>query len=60
MDWPPNVVWQGDVVLSAMRNRRGGPNWLIRGLALLVALLLAGPLSIYAFRMITAVLSYAL
>ena len=43
-----------------MRNRRGGPNWLIRSLALLVALLLAGPLSIYAFRMITAVFSYAL
>ncbi len=39
-----------------MRNRQGGPNWVVRGLALLVALLLAGPLTLYVVRGLTAVL----
>jgi len=43
-----------------MRDRRGGPNWVIRGLALLVALLLAGPLTLYLFRGLTAILGFAL
>jgi hypothetical protein len=30
-------------VLSALRDRRGNPNWAVRLLALVVALLLAGP-----------------
>ncbi len=37
-------------VLSEMRNRSGGPNWAVRGLAVLLALLLAGPLSVYLLR----------
>ncbi len=33
-----------------MRNRSGRPNWAVRGLAMVLALLLAGPLSIYLLR----------
>jgi len=29
-----------------MRNQTGGPNWVMRGLAVLLALLLAGPLTV--------------
>jgi len=43
-----------------MRDRRGGPNWVIRGLALVVALLLAGPLTVYLFRAAAGLLSFAL
>jgi len=32
-------------VLTQMRDRRGGPNWRMRVLALVLALLLAGPLT---------------
>ena len=32
-------------MLSTMRDRRGGPNWRMRLLALVLALLLAGPLT---------------
>ena len=32
-----------DGVLSSMRDRRGNPNWAIRALALVVALMLLGP-----------------
>ena len=47
-------------VLSLMRDRRGGPNWVIRGLALVVALLLAGPLTIYLFRAVRAMVAVIL
>ena len=43
-----------------MRSRDGSPNWVIRGLALIVALLLAGPLTVYVFRAVAELLSYAL
>jgi len=43
-----------------MRDRRGGPNWVIRALALVVALLLAGPLTVYLFRGLTAILGTVL
>ena len=43
-------------MLSSMRDRRGGPNWVIRGLALVVALLLAGPLTTDLFRGLSALL----
>jgi hypothetical protein len=29
-----------------MRNQTGGPNWIMRGLAVLLCLLLAGPLTV--------------
>ena len=32
-------------VLSEMRDRSGGPNWRMRALAILLCLLLAGPLT---------------
>ena len=34
-------------MLREMRNPAGGPNWLVRGLAVVLALLLAGPLTVY-------------
>lgn len=37
-------LWHRDAVLGAMRDRSGGPNVRIRLLALVLALLLAGPL----------------
>jgi hypothetical protein len=37
-------------VLHEMRNRRGAPNVLVRALALLLALLLAAPLTVLAVR----------
>ena len=37
-------------VLSEMRNRSGRPNWAVRGLAVLLALALAGPLSVYLLQ----------
>ncbi len=33
-----------------MRNQAGGPNWAVRGLAIVLALLLAGPLSVYLLQ----------
>ena len=33
-----------------MRNRAGKPNWAVRGLAVVLALLLAGPLTVYLLR----------
>ena len=41
-------------MLSSMRDRQGRPNWVIRGLALVVALLLAGSLTPYLFRAVSA------
>ena len=37
-------------MLREMRNQTGGPNWVVRGLAILLALLLAGPLSVYLLQ----------
>ena len=37
-------------MLSSMRDRSGGPNLRMRLLALVVALLLAGPLTVYLVR----------
>ena len=37
-------------VLSEMRNRSGRPNWAVRGIAILLALLLAGPLSVFLLQ----------
>jgi len=37
-------------VLSGMRDRSGGPTWVIRGLALLLALVLGGPLVLLVLR----------
>ena len=57
---PTGGTWHAGTVLSGMRSRDGSPNWVIRGLALLVALLLAGPLTVYVFRAVARLLSYAL
>ena len=46
-------------VLSEMRNRSGGPNWVLRGLAILLALALAGPLSAYLLQGLVALLRVA-
>lgn len=46
----PGLLCDAGGVLSEMRNRSGGPNWAVRGLAVLLALLLAGPLSVYLLR----------
>ena len=43
-----------------MRDRTGGPNVLVRGLALLLALLLAGPLTVLLARALVGVLDLAL
>ncbi len=43
-------------VLSDMRNRSGGPNALLRALALLLALVLAWPLTLLLFRVAAGVL----
>jgi hypothetical protein len=42
-----------------MRDRRGGPRWSIRLLALVVALLLAGPLTLLLARAVSGVVSAA-
>ena len=47
-------------VLSDMRNRSGAPNLLMRALALLLALLLAGPLTVLVVRAAAAALGRAL
>ena len=39
-----------------MRNRRGAPNALVRALALLLVLLLAGPLTLLLMRTLARVL----
>ena len=43
-----------------MRNSRGGPNWGVRLLAILLALLLAGPLTIIVIQAAARVLDLAL
>ena len=47
-------------VLSDMRNRSGAPNALMRALALLLALLLAGPLTVLVVRAAVSALGRAL
>lgn len=44
-------------VLSGLRDSRGRPNLLVRVLALVVALLLAGPLTFAVVRLVDGVLS---
>jgi hypothetical protein len=43
-----------------MRNSRGGPNWRMRLLAIVLALLLAGPLTIVVLQALARVLDLAL
>ena len=47
-------------MLREMRDRSGRPNGAVRALALLVALLLAGPLALLVLQAVTAVLRVAL
>lgn len=47
-------------VLSEMRNRQGGPNWRMRALAVLLCLLLAGPLTLLILQGAARVLGLAL
>lgn len=42
-----------------MRNRSGRPNWAVRGIAVVLALLLAGPLSVYLLRGVLALVDAA-
>ena len=42
-----------------MRNRSGRPNWAVRGIAIVLALLLAGPLSVYLFQGLVSLLEAA-
>lgn len=55
-----HLMCHRDGVLSQMRDRRGGPNVRMRALALLLCLLLAGPLTVLlwsmAVRLVNAVL----
>ena len=43
-----------------MRDRSGGPNWRMRALAILLALLLAGPLTALVFQAAARALDIAL
>ncbi len=43
-----------------MRNRRGGPNWRMRALAILLCLLLAAPLTVLVVQAAARVLDLAL
>lgn len=43
-----------------MRNDRGGPNWRVRALAVLLALLLAGPLTLFLIEAGARLLDLAL
>jgi len=56
--WPR--LCHGVRVLSDMRNRSGAPNALMRALALLLALLLAGPLTVLVVRAALTALDRAL
>lgn len=47
-------------MLSEMRDRSGGPNWGVRALAVLLALLLAGPLTLLVLQGALRVLDAAL
>lgn len=43
-----------------MRNSRGGPNWRMRVLAIVLALLLAGPLTVVVLQVAARILDLAL
>jgi hypothetical protein len=47
-------------VLSQMRDQRGGPNLGLKLLALLVALLLAGPLTVFLLQALSKVVQLAI
>ncbi len=53
-------VCHAERVLGSMRDRSGGPNLGIKLLALVVALLLAGPLTVFLFQAAAKVLDLAL
>jgi hypothetical protein len=46
-------------VLSQMRDSRGGPNLAVKALAIVVALLLAGPLTLFLLRMLSTIVDLA-
>ena len=54
------VVWDGAPVLNEMRNSRGAPNGVVRALALLLVLLLGGPLTVLLVRAAAKALDLAL
>ena len=54
------LLWHSGGVLSEMRNDRGGPNWRMRVLAVVLALLLAGPLTVFLLQAAAKVLDLAL
>jgi hypothetical protein len=53
-------VWERGEVLREMRDRSGRPNGAVRALALLVALLLAGPLALLLVQAAARVVRLAL
>ena len=54
------MLWHSGDVLSEMRNDRGGPNWRMRLLAVVLALVLAGPLTVFLLEAAARVLDLAL
>ena len=52
--------WQSGRVLSEMRDRSGGPNWRMRLLAVVLALLLAAPLTALVVQAAARALDLAL
>ena len=52
--------WQAGRVLSEMRDRTGGPNWRMRLLAIVLALLLAAPLTALVVQAAARALDLAL
>ena len=56
---PAVRAWHPGAVLTEMRDRRGGPNRLMRAVALLLALLLAGPLTVLLLTGLVRVVSAA-
>ena len=53
-------TWHPERVLSEMRNRRGGLNWRMRALAILLVLLLAAPLTALVFQFASRALNLSL
>jgi hypothetical protein len=49
--------WEAGTVLTALRDRRGRPNLRVRLLALVLALLLAGPLTVLVARLVVVAVS---
>lgn len=52
-------LWHRTGVLGEMRNSSGGPNLAVRALALLVALLLAAPLTLWLVGVLRGVVHWA-